>query len=258
MMKKLLVLLLTAVLLGCMTLAAGDMDATGIWYLNAVEVYGGTVSVADTGMAMTLTLNADGTAVNAMVGIEAVDEGTWTLNGSAGTVSFAYASFEFALTGDTLVLAPGENQRMIFTRDPSAGSLALDEGVSQGTIFVRDPSAPANAPIEVTVIKTSPVVAIEDASVVDGAWGMTLTSLLNVQELPDGHRIEELFCMDGCMVLADGKVSLDGDMVPMTLTDGVLTLADDRDGVQLTIKLLADGKLRVSYLGVEFESGRGK
>ena len=130
MMKKLSALLLAAVLL---LSAAGYAEATdllGDWYLNTIVMEGTSVSAADMGYEMTMSLNEDGTVhIDAMGEAE---EGTWKEEGGNVVIDTEYEAMTFTVGDD--------------------GSLTVDEG-GVIMIFTREAPGPGFTPAELARVK---------------------------------------------------------------------------------------------------------
>ena len=126
-MKKLVSLLL-ALALACMMLPtlADGIDLTGEWYLTEVQMGEDKLPPSALGVEMTITLNADGTAlIVTSYGEEAEEEvDTWTL--ADGVITFTAEegeAQEFLLEGDLLKYDIG-GAYMIFSREaPEAAAL---------------------------------------------------------------------------------------------------------------------------------------
>ena len=88
-MKKLLSLLLVlAMMLGLTAFAEATVDYTGVWTLNRVETPGMTMDMsmlAQLGMNMTITINADGTMVMTTLGVD--ENGTWAVTGTGISIA---------------------------------------------------------------------------------------------------------------------------------------------------------------------------
>ena len=127
-MKKILSLLLAlAMMLGCVAFAEG-VDYVGTWVLTGAESDGvqmGPTTLAAVGMDMKVVVNADGTVVLSMMGME--EGGTWaaTENGiaitdSAETVEIVYQN--------EMLLMDQSGVTMMLTREGAAPAIVEAEG----------------------------------------------------------------------------------------------------------------------------------
>lgn len=156
-MKKLLSLLLAlAMLLGCMAFAE-DVDYTGVWVLTGAETSGitmGPTTLALMGMGgVTLTIQADGTVVLSMLGMD--DTGTW------------------ALTEGGILMNDGTVDQLLTYQD---GILYMVQG-DEVMMFTREGAAPA---VEDT-LSAAVVLANVDPSAFEGQWLLTTATVFGIE-----------------------------------------------------------------------------
>lgn len=133
-------------------MADGEGDLAGVWYVQSMIQDGMEVDasfIVSMGMSITLTLNEDGTASMEMTGQDK-QEGTWTSDGTTGTIAFA-SEIPFTVDGETIVM--------------TQPNLELEEGQTAPVmVFGREePKAESMAP------------AVEGAKLSDfnGTWNAT-------------------------------------------------------------------------------------
>lgn len=135
-MKKLLSLLLAlAMMLGCVAFAE-SVDYTGTWVLTGVEIPGvsmGPSMLAMSGMEITMTLNADGTAVLTAAGEEEV--GNWTATETGVSLTDASGVTDALVYQDEMLVMEQDGARMMFTREGAAPAIVEDaEPVAQANV----------------------------------------------------------------------------------------------------------------------------
>lgn len=210
-MKKMLSMLLVAVMM-CTALCCGAMaeaaDVTGEWYGSLF------------GMAMTLTLNEDGTYGMDM-GDDDPSEGVWKLD------------------GESLIMDEGEEGEVTFAYDGS--SLYADMGDGLEFLFTREP-----------VAAFEPAAARTDATLEEyaGSWTCTLVSMMGMQMPPEMAEVEMALVIDGENVTL--TLGLFGEPTTADLTapfaDGAMTLTipseyEEGEDTVFTLQLLEDGTL---------------
>ena len=147
MMKKLLSLMLClmAVLAAFGGAMAEAAELNGAWYLTGVELQGMSLSPAMLGLEVTMTLNADGSAEMASLGV--ADAGTWMQEGNVLTVETGTVnrytlmdgvlrSEEDAATGMVLVFT--REQSAAFEAAPVRTDAALEEFNGEWHAFMID------------------------------------------------------------------------------------------------------------------------
>ena len=128
-MKRIIAVIISAMMLmmaafAGTALAEGE-DVAGVWYIQSMTQDGTEMDASvlvSMGMNMVLTLNEDGTAVMDMMG--EVQEGTWSIDGTAGTIAFG-TEVPFTVENDTLVLAQ-DAYSMVFGKETAQA----DEGLA--------------------------------------------------------------------------------------------------------------------------------
>lgn len=123
-MKKLLSLLLAlAMLLGYMAFAE-DVDYTGVWVLTGAETSGitmGPTTLALMGMdSVTMTIQADGTVVLSMLGMD--DAGTWGLTEGGILMNDGTVDQLVTYQDEILYMVQGD-EVMMFTREGAAPAI---------------------------------------------------------------------------------------------------------------------------------------
>ena len=96
----------------------GDEGAAylGTWYGQTMEMDGSTLSLADFGIVMQLTLNEDGTA--ALFDGEEEDTGAWTVSGGVALIDGTQA----VLQADGTLCMEEDGAKIIFTREGEASA----------------------------------------------------------------------------------------------------------------------------------------
>ncbi len=112
-MKKLISLLLALALCAMMIPAMAEEDLTGEWFASFA------------GVAMTMTLNEDGTAAMTAPGQEGEATGTWTLEGDQITITINDSPATGTVTEEGILLAEG-GMELTFTREPVAMLIMAD------------------------------------------------------------------------------------------------------------------------------------
>jgi|LSQX01.2.fsa_nt_gb hypothetical protein len=218
-MKKTLTLLLSVALVLSMLsagAAAGAADISGEWYGDLF------------GMAMTLTLDEDGSYSMEMAG-EEPDTGTWNLDGES-----------LIMDGDT------ENET-VFAYDGE--SLFSDMGDGMEFLFTREPVAV----FEPAAVRT-------DASLEElgGEWVCTLVSMMGMNLPPEMADIDMKLSIDGEVVTMSVAVMGEPatDELQAVFADGALTLEQPAEyemgeDTLWVIQLLEDGTLSASSIMFE-------
>ena len=104
-MKKLISLIMI-LCMACMLIPAmAEEDLTGEWYASYA------------GMAMTMTVNADGTVSMTIPGMEEAAPGTWTLDGDQITITVNDSPASGTVTEEGIALSEG-GMELLFTREP--------------------------------------------------------------------------------------------------------------------------------------------
>ena len=104
-MKKLISLILALALCCMLVPAMAEEDITGEWYASFA------------GIAMTMTINADGTLSMTAPGQEGSAEGIWTLEGDQLTLTVDESPATATVSADGILLSSG-GMDMLFTREP--------------------------------------------------------------------------------------------------------------------------------------------
>lgn len=222
-MKKLISLLLAALLLTALVPVAAESIPAGAWYLVEAEINGQIVSTAALGLSMTITLNEDGTAqILTSYGEESSEEkGTWTAEDNKLTIIGPNESAaELVLEEDWLVMYQ-EDSSMRFSQDPN------------GT------SVPEILPV-----------AAESEDAFFGTWNLSTGSVGGIN-IP-----VETLGLTGALTIEPGTVTLDFDgetyASPSTLEDGKLKITDS-DGTITFIVLNDNGQLSITVNGEDQE-----
>ena len=114
-MKKLVSLILVALLL-CVALPVfAEEDVTGDWYLKTMKMGDREYDAASIGYAITMTLNEDGTVIMVVPDREPT-AGTWVLEGDKITVTTDDEAAEGVVSEGAISLSE-KGMEMIFTRE---------------------------------------------------------------------------------------------------------------------------------------------
>lgn len=228
-MKKLISLILIVCLAALMVPAVADEDVTGTWTLIKAVVSGMEMDPSMMGMSMVMVLNADGTAevTTTYTGADPdVQAGTWTLDGTALTITVDDQPGEFTFADGQITMEMSEGQ-MIFSKDGAA--------------------APAEAKPEFAVI------AAESEDVFFGSWKLSAAQVMGMT-VP----LEMLTSVIGSVIdislnIEAGQAALTmtvaGDAnaanVPTVLRDGalVLTAGEGEDAQEMVFRMSEAGEL---------------
>ena len=233
-MKKLISLILILCMACLLVPAMAEDDVTGDWYY------------AGMGDAVHFVFNADGTAklITDMMGQQSEEDGTWSLDGSAMTITFSDQA-QTATFADGAITLEADGMTATLVRDPNAG--------------------PAGAPT---------AVAAESEEAFLGTWNLSAMYSMSVL-VP----VDQLQGYSGTMTIADGKITSEmiaGEGVePQVSTDeykfedGKLTVTMDKSsdaakmaeamGMALpdtaTIELMDDGSIYYSMVMLDMPMG---
>lgn len=220
-MKKMLSMLLTAAMILavlCCGAFAEAADITGEWYGSLF------------GVAMTLTVNEDGTYMMDM-GDDDPATGEWRLD------------------GETMIMDEGTEEEIPFAYDGE--SLYADMGDGYEFLFTREP-----------VEAFAPAAARTDAAIEEfaGDWTCTLVSLMGMQMSPEVAEVEVALTIDGENVALSMGLFGEPETVemPAVFADGTLTLTvpaeyEGGDDSVFDIRLLEDGTMSVTTTMLEEE-----
>lgn len=240
-MKKLLSLLLAAMmLLGCAAFAEA-VDYAGVWVMTGMVVEGvemGPDTMAMFGLTLTMTLKEDGTCV--VDGMGQTDTGTWQATANGVAITDPTETLEFTYTDDMLVMDDGRS-RMLLTREGAAPAIAE----------AAEPTALAGVPAEAFEGKWTLATAVlfgmkltaEEAGIFidlellagEGIYVET-DALGNVTELPVTYTVTEaegeptvltLICQDETMEEPEEL------MVLNMLDDGRLSYVMNMEGIEI-------------------------
>lgn len=225
MMKKITALVLCLMLaVSALCCAAAEAeDVAGVWYLSNVEMQGMSLVPSVLGLEVAMTLNANGAAVMASMGV--AERGIWSQAGDEVTVDTGVLNH--------FTLADG---RLRSEKDAATGMVL---------VFSRDPAdaqAYAAAPVRTDV-------ALGDF---DGVWHAFMMEMLEVQlslngedsavwiEIENGSGVmhsmengkEETAELDGRF--ADGSLIL-GRMPLVLHEDGVMSYSEAAEEASVTI-----------------------
>jgi hypothetical protein len=222
MIKKLTALLMSLLMI-CSFAAAETVDYSGIWYLVSIESEGIVLNPADIGMAMTFTLNADGTG---MITITDEDDQavTWARDGETLTITANDEPLSFVPTDDGKLTAENEGSIMTFGRE------------APGSSFVP-----------------APEIAAADIVEFDGTWNITMVNAYGM--LLPFSAMAQMGMLDGTIPIQSGSITSFGaaEAEVGTLTDGKLIVPSPAEGAfGKSINLLEDGTLSVEYMDMIF------
>ena len=211
-MKKLISLFLILALCCMMIPAMADEDITGEWYFSYQ------------GMAITMTLNEDGTFIMEIAGAATLGEGTWTAEGEKVLLTNADSTIEGTIDDGQITVVDGELVDK-FTREPV-------------NVF--------------TPAEVNPEAAMEDFN---GTWVAAYASMAGIyMAAPEGT--EEILTIDnGFITLGENNslvFYLGTEPVELTYENGslnyLLEIPNDAAPMTLSIKveILQDGMMALS------------
>ena len=223
-MKKLTALLL-ALMMACMMVPAMADDALlGEWYLKTMKAGETEYDAAAIGMAITMTLNADGTVAMMMPDSETPETGTWTLDGDQITVTINDSPASGPASAESITLA-ADGQEMIFTREAVSAITVAEVKAAEsaeefyGTWSLKFVEMEGRVMDVAALGETDSVVTISDATVECTGEG-TLSSVLSLMKL-DAPVFE-----DGALSIKAAADALNPDMTAKAemLEDGMVKL----------------------------------
>ncbi|MFH1512552.1 MAG: hypothetical protein ABIG45_04270 [Bacillota bacterium] len=222
MIKKLTALLMSLLML-CSFAAAETVDYSGTWYLVSIESEGVVLNPADIGMAMTMSLDGDGTGMITITDEE--DQAvTWTRDGETITITAEDESLVFVPTDDGKLIADAEGSIMTFGREtPGPGFVPASE------------------------------IAAIDIAEFDGTWNITKVNAYGM--VVPFSAMAEMGMIDGTVLILSGSITSFGaaEAEAGTLTDGKLIVPSPIEGsFGKSISLLEDGTLSVEYMEMIF------
>ncbi len=138
-MKKLLCVLLAAMMLLCGVAFAEAVDYVGMWTLTGAEMGGAPIDLSLIGLTMTMDLRADGTCTLTTMG--EVEEGTWVTEVAGPVVTDSNGDPQTFAMVDGKLEATQEGMKIIFSRAGDAASFVgmwvmtgmVADGVEMGT-----------------------------------------------------------------------------------------------------------------------------
>lgn len=212
-----LVFVLSLVAVGASALEAADI--VGTWYLNAIEMNGATASPDVMGLEMTMTLDADGTALLVMSGQDD-SAGTWKIENGELAVDDGITVSVMTLSDDTLVTDM--------------------YGVTMSFGKTKE---------EAPIVEIAPARIVADVAEYNGTWkGVHVDYMGTLIPLA-------IVEMDLTLTISGGTIQLDitesgqGDAQSMTadgeLVEGTLlaTMGDGETAQTVMLQLLEDGTL---------------
>lgn len=113
-MKKLLCMLLAAMMLLCGAAFAEAADYTGEWVLTGAEMGGMPVDLSLIGLVMTMDLRADNTCTLTTMGVP--EEGTWAADAAGLVVTDSYGDPQTFVMVDGKLEATQDGMKLIFSR----------------------------------------------------------------------------------------------------------------------------------------------
>ena len=235
-MKKLFAIIVVLAMLLSAAAFADSAEVVGTWNLNEIVLNGATMSPADLGAEMSITLNEDGTAeMKSNMSDDGNETGTWTLEGDQLTItdgSGSPATLTFA--DGKLTMSMGDEGSMIFTQD------AAQEGYAPA-------AANAAATLEDYAGKW---VAVKVG--MDGRYfpAETLSQMLGGEMDPFTTEINGSSLKLAGFMFGDSLPEL-----PATFADGALKLEISQNDISIVAQLLEDGNmsLAMSASGQSFE-----
>lgn len=138
-MKKLLCMLLAAMMLLCGVAFAEAVDYVGLWTLTGAEMGGMPVDLSLIGLSMTMDLRADNTCTLTAMGMP--EEGTWAADAAGLVVTDSYGDPQAFVMVEGKLEATQEGMKIIFSRAGDAASFVgvwvmtgmVANGVEMGT-----------------------------------------------------------------------------------------------------------------------------
>ena len=207
-MKKLMCAALALMLALTMCVGALAEDATGLWYLNSVEVAGMSVSAATMGMEnYAMEINADGTCTLSFG--DDVETGTWSVNENGAYV--------ISDEDDTLEFVLAEDGTLCITEE--------EDGITMTMVFAREQAVAET--LDVGAVYADPTLAD-----FNGTWTMTVMDASGYQVPVTDMGLQFV------LTIADGNVTVDfvygdesatGATATATLTDGTLNVQTGMD-----------------------------
>ncbi len=222
MIRKMTALLMSLLML-CSFATAETVDYSGVWYLVSIESEGMVLNPADIGMAMSMSLNGDGTGILTITD-EEDKVATWTSDGETITITADDEPLVFVPTDDGKLTADNAGSIMTFGRE------------APGSSFV--PAAE---------------IAATDIAEFDGTWNITMVNAFGMV-LPFSA-MAQMGMIDGTVLIQSGSITTFGaeDAEVGTLTDGKLVVPSPAEGaLGKSISLLEDGTLSVEYMDMFF------
>ena len=222
-MKKLL-----AVLLGMLLLlgvaAAETADVTGTWYLNEISAEGVSVNPVSVGMDMSITINADGTALVTLNGEDT--DGSWAMEDGKVVVTMegdpqAFTPEDGKLVaeeaGAKMILEREKADLVVFTPGEAKADATMDDYNGTWNAFLVDMMGMQMTLEEMGL--TMQVVVENGKAVVLEGMGDEMVSSEADAEVKDGLL---LLMLDG-MDTGSALQYLDGDMLEMIqpVTEGM-------------------------------------
>ena len=215
-MKKLL-----AVLLGMLLLlgvaAAETADVTGTWYLNEISAEGVSVNPVSVGMDMSITINADGTALVTLNGEDT--DSSWAMEDGKVVVTMegdpqAFTPEDGKLvaeeSGAKMILEREKAEVVVFTPGEAKADATMDDYNGTWNAFLVDMMGMQMTLEEMGL--TMQVVVENGKAVVLEGMGDEMVSSEADAEVKDGLL---LLMLDG-MDTGSALQYLEGDMLEMT------------------------------------------
>ena len=202
-MKRLVHIVLAAIVLLCACAAAETADVTGTWYLNEIQTSVMTLNPAMLGMELVLTLNPDGTAVTTSTA-SAEQTGAWEMDGETVNVTIA---------GNPQALSLDENGNLV--------GVEAETGTTM--VYGRE---------KAEVVYFDPGTALTDVTTADfdGTWNATVVNFAGM-EVTVGEMLLEITVelSGGSGTITDSSADLRKPQIYTVtgeLADGVLTITE--------------------------------
>lgn len=202
-MKKLLSLLLAAMLLlGC-TAFAEAVDYVGLWTLTGAEMGGAPIDMSVIGLSMTMDLRQDNTCTLTTMG--EAEEGTWAVDAAGLVVTDSYGEPQVFALVDGKLEATQDGMKIIFSRAGDAatfvGVWVMTGMVVEGVEMGPDTMAMFGMTLTMTLNEDGTCVVDGMGETDTGIWQATANGVA----ITDPTETLEFNYVDDMLVMDDGR-----------------------------------------------------